>query len=99
VQLIAAGEEEVGSSTADPSGNTRGALWPEQAISLIQALRIFALDGAVAQRRGAQCGSLVIGKSADLIVLNRNLFDIASSDIADTIVEITMFNGREVFRN
>lgn len=83
---------------SDPSGKTPGSLWPEQAISLSQTLKIFTLDGAEAQRRAGQCGSLVVGKSADLIVLNQNLFEVPANDIADTLVDLTMFDGRIVFQ-
>ncbi len=82
----------------DPSGETPGALWPEQAIRLEQALKIFTLDGARALRRETETGSLEVGKSADLIVLSRDLFRIAPGEIADTVVDLTYFRGRVVHR-
>jgi predicted amidohydrolase YtcJ len=82
----------------DPHDATRGALWPEQAISLAQALRIFTVDGARALRRSEVTGSLAIGKSADLIVLDRNLFAIDPDAVAGTEVEMTLFEGRVVYQ-
>ncbi len=41
-------------------------------------------------------GSIEIGKSADMIVLDRNLFDIAPEQISDTQVLETLFEGRVV---
>jgi hypothetical protein len=42
------------------------------------------------------CGSLEPGKLADLIVLDRNLFDIPLTEIARTRVLQTWFEGRLV---
>ncbi len=38
-------------------------------------------------------GSIEVGKFADLIVLEKNLFDIPASEIAATEVLLTMMNG------
>ncbi|WP_168190233.1 amidohydrolase [Luteithermobacter gelatinilyticus] len=80
----------------DPYGKTPGALWPEQAISLDQALRIFTVEGAKALRRETLTGSIRVGKSADMIVLDRNLYAISPEDIAETTVEMTLFAGEVV---
>lgn len=82
----------------DPEGRTPGALWPEQAISLPQALEIFVTGGARALRRGSLTGSVEVGKSADLIVLDRNLFAIPPEQISGTEVELTLFAGEVVHR-
>lgn len=83
----------------DPRGETPGALWPEQAISLEQTLRIFTIEGAKALRLAEETGSLKVGKSADMIVLGHNLFSIEPGAIADTTVEMTLFAGEIVHRN
>lgn len=80
----------------DPSGKTDGALWPEQAITLKQTLKIFTIDGAKALRREAVTGSIQVGKNADIIVLSQNLFTIKPTEITDTIVEMTLFSGKIV---
>ena len=40
----------------------------------------------------------MIGKLADLIVLNHNLFEIPAEQISDTSVEMTFFEGRLVYQ-
>ncbi len=82
----------------DPHEKTPGSLWPEQAVSLEQALQIFTIEGAKALCLVTETGSLKVGKSADLIVLGQNLFAIAPDEIADTNVEMTMFSGKVVFQ-
>jgi predicted amidohydrolase YtcJ len=81
----------------NPSGEFDGALWPEQAIDLPRAIEAYTLGPARAMGTASLTGSLSVGKSADLIVLDRNLFEIAPSDIADTKVLTTFFEGRVVF--
>lgn len=82
---------------ADPRGQASGKLWPEQAITLEEALVLFTRNGAAALRRETEIGSLEVGKSADLIVLNHNLFEIDPSAISDTRVTQTWFKGERVY--
>lgn len=82
---------------ADPQGETPGVLWKEQAVSLAQALRIYTINGARALRLDAVTGSIGAGKSADLIVLDRDLFAIPATEIARTQVRMTFFEGRQVY--
>jgi predicted amidohydrolase YtcJ len=81
----------------DPQGEYPGALWEEQAISLEEAIELYTLGGARALKLEQQTGSLAIGKSADFIVLQDNVFDIPSSRISDTRVQMTFFEGRRVY--
>ncbi len=82
----------------DPNGKTKGALWPEQAINLEQALKIFTIDGAKALRLEAVSGSIQVGKNANIIVLSQNPFTIKPTDIADTRAEMTLFSGKVVHK-
>ena len=82
---------------ANPNDETEGELWPEQAISLAEALRVFTLGGAKALRLEQETGSLETGKLADFIVLNQNIFEQASSEIGSTEVEATFFEGKLVY--
>lgn len=81
----------------DPQGISEGTLWPEQAISLEQAIAIYTLDNARALRLDDQAGSLEVGKSADLVVLSDNLFDIPPEDISEVRVLRTVFQGETVY--
>jgi predicted amidohydrolase YtcJ len=82
----------------NPDGSFLGkALWPEQALDLATVLEIYTINSARALRIADVTGSLEIGKSADIIVLDRNVFDIPEDDIAETKVLSTYFEGRKVF--
>jgi predicted amidohydrolase YtcJ len=82
----------------NPYTNSNEALWPEQAITLDQALKIFTLDGAKAYRLEGLTGSIETGKSADLIILEQNLFDVAIEAVSETRVHTTFFEGKPVFQ-
>ena len=81
----------------NPRGEVDGALWPEQALDLETVIDIYTINAARAMGLEDVAGSMEIGKSADLIVLDRNLFDIAADEIADTKVLTTFFQGNAVF--
>lgn len=82
----------------NPDGDFPGAsLWPEQALDLETVIEIYTINAARAAGLGKITGSIEVGKSADLIVLDQALFDIASDQIAETNVEMTFFEGRKVY--
>ena len=83
---------------SDPYHRSVRTLWPEQAIGLADALRIYTLGNAAALRREAETGSIVVGKSADFIVLDRNLFKVPVNQISGVQVRMTFFQGRMVYQ-
>lgn len=82
---------------ADPQGDFPGTLWPEQAISLDEAIAVYTTASSKAMGLWDETGSLEVGKSADFIVLDRNPWEIPASDLADTRVLQTWFAGERVF--
>jgi predicted amidohydrolase YtcJ len=81
----------------NPSGAFPGALWPEQALDLATVLEIYTINSARAMGLEAITGSIEAGKSADLAILDRNLFEVPAADLAETQVLETLFEGRTVF--
>ncbi len=82
---------------SDPLRHSSSALWPEESVTLADALRIYTMGGAAALRREDQTGSIKVGKSADFIVLDRNLFKVPAQQISDVRVLMTYFQGRKVY--
>ncbi|MEO0937205.1 MAG: amidohydrolase [Pseudomonadota bacterium] len=82
----------------NPFGEFPGvSLWADQAIDVTTALRAYTINSATAMGIDHLAGSLEPGKSADFIVLDRNLFECAPSDIGKTQVATTVFEGRTVY--
>jgi predicted amidohydrolase YtcJ len=42
-------------------------------------------------------GSIEVGKSADLVVIDRDIFDIPLAEVADTKALVTVFRGQTVY--
>jgi predicted amidohydrolase YtcJ len=75
-----------------------GRLNADPGLTLRQALRGITINAAHQMHQDAVTGSLERGKLADLIVLDRNLFEIPRDDISETEVLMTMVGGQVVFR-
>ena len=71
---------------------------PEQALSVEQAVRLFTSDAAWASRDEAVRGTLELGKLADLVVLDQDLFAIDPDTFPQVKVLETVLNGTTVFR-
>lgn len=69
----------------------------ENSIDLPTAVELLTLGGARVVGRDDRSGSVEPGKSADLIVLDRNLFDIPTDEIGAAIVVRTIFEGQTVY--
>ncbi|MBR0988037.1 amidohydrolase [Bradyrhizobium liaoningense] len=68
-----------------------------ESIDLKSAIEMATINGAKSVGWDKFNGSIVPGKFANMIVLDRNLFEIASPEIADTRVLTTIFEGRTVY--
>jgi hypothetical protein len=71
---------------------------PEQKISLEEAIRGFTINGAYAGFAEKIKGSIETGKLADLVVLDKNFFEIKPDEIQNAKVIMTVMNGEIVFR-
>lgn len=70
----------------------------QESIDLATALEAVTLSGAKAVGKADIQGTLEPGKSADFIVLDRNLFNIPTSEIGATVVDMTVFEGEIVYQ-
>ena len=72
-------------------------LWPEERATLDQMIASFTINGAYANFLENTTGSIEVGKMADLIVLDKNLFNVLVDEISKVKVILTFFGGKEVF--
>jgi len=59
----------------------------------------YTINGAYLMHQEDEVGSITKGKRADLIVLDRNLFDIPDAEINQAKVLLTLFDGRPVYKD
>jgi hypothetical protein len=73
--------------------------YPEQRLTVSDAVRGFTMGAAYAAYDERRKGSLAPGKLADLIVLDRDIFTVDPMDIAGTQVLATMIDGEWVWQS
>jgi predicted amidohydrolase YtcJ len=69
---------------------------PEQRMTIEECVKGYTIHAAAAAWRNQETGTLAPGKSADLIVLDRDIFKCSPYDIGDTHVLQTLFRGKTV---
>jgi predicted amidohydrolase YtcJ len=79
-------------------GTPAGGWFPEQKISVAEALRAYTINNARAAFEGDRRGSIKAGKLADITVSDRNLLRIPPEEILDMEVDLTMVGGKIVFQ-
>jgi hypothetical protein len=72
---------------------------PEQRLTVEEALRGFTLGAAYAAGMEGEVGSLAPGKLADLVVLDRDIFNVDPMAIRGTVVLGTMVGGEWRYRD
>jgi predicted amidohydrolase YtcJ len=82
----------------DAGGNPIAGWYPEQEMSLKEAFRCFTLDAAYAGHQEKTLGSLEVGKYADFIVIDRDLFKMSPYDIYKIAVLETWVAGHPVYK-
>nr|MBC8497086.1 amidohydrolase family protein [Chloroflexota bacterium] len=88
-------------SVSDPDAELKpgdlGVLPPlEERVSLEEILVASAQNGAIANFLDDEIGSIEVGKLADLVILDQNLFEIDIEQIPETQIAMTFFEGQLV---
>jgi hypothetical protein len=89
---------EVAVTRRGPGLKDGDALFPEEAVKLETMLRAYTLEGAFSLFKENEIGSLEVGKFADVIILDRNLFQVPAYEIHNTSVVQTIFNGKVIYK-
>ena len=78
-------------------GKHPGGWVPEQKISVEEAVRAYTVGSAFAEFAENVKGTISPGKLADLVVLDRNIFEIDPVEIEHASVVLTLMDGRVVY--
>lgn len=74
-------------------GQPEGGWYPEQRLTVGEAVHGYTLGAASACGTEGDRGSVTVGKVADLVVLSHDIFEIPPADILSTHVVATVFDG------
>ncbi|MFT5351168.1 MAG: putative amidohydrolase YtcJ, partial [Gammaproteobacteria bacterium] len=87
-----------GVNREDPSGEEAiGILTPEERVDLKTMIEAYTINGAYLMHQEDITGSIEVGKYADLIVLDRNLFEHPANEIYKAKVLHTFLEGQAVY--
>jgi predicted amidohydrolase YtcJ len=70
---------------------------PRQKINVEESLRAYTIDAAYSAFSESSLGSLEPGKLADLVILERNVFEIPPHELNEVRIKATMVGGKFVF--
>ena len=69
----------------------------EDKLSLEEAIRAATINNAWLMNKENEFGSITAGKSADFVVLDKNLFDVLEHEISQVRIECTWYKGRRTY--
>ncbi len=84
-------------SRATLDGKNPGGWFPEQKLTLEEAIQAYTMGSAFAEFGEKEKGTLTPGKLADVVVLDADLFSIAPEKIKDVKVRYTILGGKVVY--
>lgn len=70
---------------------------PQNLSSLHEVIKAYTINAAYSMRQEDRTGSIKVGKRADLVVLDRNIFTIPKNKIKHTQVDMTVLDGEIVY--
>ena len=79
--------------------DNRYRLNPSERISVVEAIKMFTINASYILGKEKEIGSLEVGKKADFIVLDKNIFETEPLDIHEINITQTYFNGELVYFN
>ena len=88
---------EASATRGFPGKPNLGKLNEDQALTVEELIKIYTINSAWAMNLDKVTGSIELGKSADMILLNHNLLEVPLTDIHKTEVQATMYSGEIVF--
>ena len=81
-----------------PAGGPVGGWHPDEKLSMADAVAAYTLGAAYAEFQETVKGSIAQGKFADLVIMEKDLFEISKKEILQTPVAMTILAGKIVFK-
>jgi predicted amidohydrolase YtcJ len=80
-------------------GKNPGGWFPEEKITLPEAIEAYTMGAAFAEFQESKKGSITPGKLADMVILSDNLFELKPEAIRNVKVKTTIVGGKIVYGN
>jgi len=82
----------------DTSGRPPGGWFPQERISVTQAVELYTRGSAYAEFMEERKGELTAGLLADMVILSKNIFEIPPREILHSKIDYTIVGGRVVYQ-
>ncbi len=82
----------------DPYNDSGPVLNETERVDVATMIDAYTINGAYVMGMDDTQGSIEVGKRADFVVLDQNLFEIPPADISKTKVVMTVFDGKDVYQ-
>jgi predicted amidohydrolase YtcJ len=82
----------------DPEDPRRASWRPEEMVDLPTVIAMYTINAAYQNHLERETGSIEVGKLADLVVLERNLFEVPADELHAVRVMRTILEGKTVFQ-
>jgi predicted amidohydrolase YtcJ len=96
MQLIEAAVTRIRPALALEVKRASKPLLPYENVSVADAIASYTINGAYVNHQENTTGSLEVGKLADIVVLDKNLFEVEAVRISETKVLLTFMDGKLV---
>ena len=80
-----------------PMGHPPDGWYPDQRLTVAEAIRAYTLTPAEVSGAGDELGSVTPGKRADMVVLNRNIYKLPPKELLEAQIDLTVFDGQIVY--
>lgn len=80
-----------------PDGTPAGGWFPNERITMEQAVEFYTLGSAYAEFADERKGTISAGKLADLVILSKDIFTVSPREILETRPVMTMVGGKIVY--
>ncbi len=71
---------------------------PKEKLTVVEALKHYTISSAYQMFRENDLGTLESGKLADIVVLDKNIFEVNHEEIRETKVILTMMDGKIIYQ-
>jgi predicted amidohydrolase YtcJ len=88
---------QVAITRQSPDEEPSDVMQPDEVIDLPQALAAYTIGAAYAMGLDRETGSIEVGKRADLVVLDKNVFEVPVRQLGKTRVLMTLLDGKPVY--
>jgi predicted amidohydrolase YtcJ len=89
---------EVALTRQDPEGAGTDVLNPAERVDLGTIIAAYTIEGAWLMHQEKETGSIEVGKAADIVVLEKDLFKLPAAEIGSVRVDMTLLDGRVLYQ-